>query len=264
MNENKGDIMYPRLNKMKKLLSEGRPIYSCTIGTPHPNLSEIAGLSGYECIMLDGEHGTIGTDSLDPLILAVHAVGSTAIFRAPAIDQTLVKQALDHGAGGILFPHIRTAEDAKRAVSLCKYPPQGRRGAGPSRPIHYGLEDPRGYMTAANENTIVALMIEEPEAVENLEAIAAVPGIDIFNMGPWDLSTAYGHLIEERHPLVIKAFEKALKFGRQHGIAVGVPPLNAEEAKDFYDKGARFFEAVSLEGILANALAGYRKACQPT
>lgn len=255
--------MYPRLNKMKKLLSEGRPIYSCTVGTPHPNLSEIAGLSGYECIMLDGEHGTIGTDSLDAMILAVHAVGSTPIFRAPAIDQTLVKQALDHGAGGILFPHICTAEDAKRAVSLCKYPPQGRRGAGPSRPIHYGLEDPRGYMTAANENTIVALMIEEPEAVENLEAIAAVPGIDIFNMGPWDLSTAYGHLIEERHPLVIKAFEKSLKFGRQHGIAVGVPPLNAEEAKDFYNKGARFFEAVSLEGILANALAGYRKACQP-
>jgi 2-keto-3-deoxy-L-rhamnonate aldolase RhmA len=117
-------------------------------------------------------------------------------------------------------------------------------------------------MTTANENTVVALMIEEPAAVENLEAIAAVPGIDIFNMGPWDLSTAYGHLIEERHPLVVKAFEKALQFGRQHGIAVGVPPLNAQEAKEFYKRGARFFEAVSLEGILAKALADYHKACQ--
>lgn len=254
--------MYPRLNKMKRLLSEGKPVYSCTIGTPHPNLCEIAGLSGYECIMLDGEHGSIGTDSLDVMILAAHAVGSTPIFRAPAIDGTLVKQALDHGAGGILFPHIRTAEDAKHAVSLCKYPPQGRRGVGPGRPIHYGLEDPRGYLNAANENTIVALMIEEPEAVENLEAIAAVPGIDIFNMGPWDLSTAYGYLIEERHPLVVKAFENALELGRQFGIAVGFPPVNAEEAKELYKTGARFFEAVSLEGVLANTLAGYRKACQ--
>jgi 4-hydroxy-2-oxoheptanedioate aldolase len=110
---------------------------------------------------------------------------------------------------------------------------------------------------------IVALMLEEPEAVDNLEAIAAVPGIDIFNMGPWDLSTAYGYPIEERHPLVEKAFEKALELGRRHGISVGVSPLNADEAKALYQRGARFFEATSTEGMLANALAQYRKACQP-
>lgn len=251
-----------RINKMKQLLRSGKAVFSCTVGIPHPNLAEIAGLAGYECVMLDGEHGSVGTDSLDAMILAVHAVGSTPIFRAPAIDQALVKQALDHGAGGILFPHVRTVEDALRAVQLCKYPPQGKRGVGPGRPIQYGLEDPKTYVSSANDEVIVALMIEEPEAVKNLEAIAAVPGIDIFNLGPWDLSTGYGFPIQERHPLVQEAFEKALNLGQLHNIAVGVSPLNGQEAIDLFCRGARFFEAVSIESYLAMQLADYRRSCQ--
>lgn len=250
-------------NKMKQLLREGKPVYSCTVAIPHPNLAEIAGLAGYECVMLDGEHGTVGSESLDAMILAAHATGATPIFRAPSLDVALVKQALDHGAGGILFPHIRTAEDAKQAVALCRYRPEGRRGVGPGRPICYGLADPKAYVASASENTIVALMIEEPQAVENLEAIAAVPGIDVFNMGPWDLSTAYGFPIEERHPLVVQAFEKALKLGQRHGIAVGVSPTSEQDARELYRQGARFFEAASVEGFLAGALSNYRKACNP-
>ncbi|MBM3802328.1 MAG: siderophore biosynthesis protein SbnG [Acidimicrobiia bacterium] len=250
-------------NRMKQLLREGKAVYSCTVAIPHPNLAEIAGLAGYECVMLDGEHGTVSSGTLDAMILASYAGGSTPIFRAPSLDTTLVKQALDHGAGGILFPHIRTVEDAKQAVALCKYRPEGRRGVGPGRPIGYGLGDPKAYVANANDNMIVALMIEEPQAVENLEAIAAVPGIDIFNMGPWDLSTAYGFPIEERHPLVVQAFEKALKLGQRHGIAVGVSPTSEQDARDLYRQGARFFEAVSVESFLAAALSSYRKACNP-
>ena len=250
-------------NRMKDLLRQGKPVFSCTVRTPHPNLAEIAGLAGYECVMLDGEHGTIGSDSLDAMILAVQATGATPIFRAPGVDRTLVKQALDHGAGGILFPHIRTVEDAQRAVSLCKYPPQGKRGAGPGRPIGYGLADARAYLEEANDHLLVALMLEEPDAVENLEAIAAVPGIDIFNMGPWDLSTAYGHPIETSHPLVLQALDKALKIGKQYGIHIGVSPQDDQDAKDLYHQGARFFESVTLEGFLAEQLTSYRQACQP-
>ena len=106
-------------------------------------------------------------------------------------------------------------------------------------------------------------MLEEPDAVENLEAIAEIPGIDIFNMGPWDLSTAYGHPIEEKHPLVMKAFEKALEIGKKHGIHVGVSPADAEDVKMFYNKGARFFESVGLEGLLINELSNFRKDCEP-
>ena len=250
-------------NKIKNLLKENKPVFSCTNRTHHPNLAEIAGLAGYECIMLDGAHGTVSSDTLDSMILAVKATGATSIFRAPGVDRTLVKQALDHGAGGILFPHIRTVEDAKTAVSLCKYPPQGNRGAGPGRPIQYGMGDARAYLNEANEQVIVALMLEEPEAVENLEAIAEIPGIDIFNMGPWDLSTAYGHPIEEKHPLVMKAFEKALEIGKKRGIHVGVSPADAEDVKIFYNKGARFFESVGLEGLLIDELSNYRKDCEP-
>ena len=249
-------------NRMKRLLKSGKAVFSCTVGIPHPNLAEIAGLAGYECVMLDGEHGSIGTHSLDAMILAVRATGSTSIFRAPAIDKTLVKQALDHGVGGILFPHIRTPEDAMMAVQLCKYPPAGKRGVGPGRPIQYGLLDPRKYLSEANEEILVALMIEEPEAIQNLEAIAAIPGIDVFNLGPWDLSTAYGFPVQERHEVVEKALEKALNLGRKYGIAVGVSPLNKQEAKELYDRGARFFEAVSIESALALQLHAYRQDCQ--
>jgi len=251
-----------RTNQMKRLLKSGNAVFSCTVGIPHPNLAEIAGLAGYECVMLDGEHGSIGTDSLDAMILAVQATGSTPIFRAPAIDETLVKQALDHGAGGILFPHIRTAEEASMAVQLCKYPPAGKRGVGPGRPMQYGLLDPRHYLSEADEEILVALMIEEPAAIQNLEAIAAVPGIDVFNLGPWDLSTAYGFPVEERHAVVEEALEKILKLGRKYGIAVGVPPLNQQEAKEMYKRGARFFETVSIESYLAMQLHAYRQDCK--
>ena len=250
-------------NRMKAMLRQGKAVFSCTIRTPHPNLAEIAGLAGYGCVMLDAEHGTVSSDTLDAMILAVRATGATPIVRVPGVDRTLVKQALDHGAGGILFPHIASVEDAREAVSLCKYPPQGKRGAGPGRPIGYGLEDARAYLEQANDQVLVALMLEEPSAVEQLEAIAAVPGIDIFNMGPWDLSTAYGHPIETRHPLVLQALDKALKVGRQHGIQVGVSPENEQDVKHLYSKGARFFESVNLEGFVAERLADYRRACQP-
>jgi len=250
-------------NRMKALLREGKAVFSCTIRTPHPNLAEIAGLAGYECIMLDAEHGTISSDTLDAMILAVRATGATPIVRVPGVERTLVKQALDHGADGILFPHITSVEDARAAVSLCKYPPQGRRGAGPGRPIDYGLGDARAYLDQANDEVLVALMLEEPSAVEQLEAIAAVPGIDIFNMGPWDLSTAYGHPIETRHPLVLQALEKALEVGGRHGIHVGVSPESEEHVKQLYDQGARFFESVNLEGFVAERLVDYRRACQP-
>jgi len=250
------------MNRMKQLLKSGNSVFSCTVGIPHPNLAEIAGLAGYECTMLDGEHGCINADSLDMMILAAFAAGSTPVFRAPSIDGALVKLALDHGAGGILFPHVRNVEDAKKAVQLCKYPPTGKRGVGPGRPIHYGIKDPRAYLSQANEEIIVALMIEEPEAVDSLEEIAAVPGIDIFNMGPWDLSTAYGYPVEERHTLVEQAFEKVLDLGHKHGIAVGVCPLNAQDAKELYRKGARFFEAVSIESFLAGQLVNYRRDCR--
>ena len=156
------------------------------MATPHPNLAEIAGLAGYECVMLDGEHGTVGGESLDAMILADYATGATPIFRRPSLDVALVKQALDHGAGGILFPHIRTAEDRKQAVALCRYRPEGRRGVGPGRPIRYGLADPKPFLASDSENTIVALMIEEPQAVENLGPLRLFPAS---TSSTWDLGT---------------------------------------------------------------------------
>ena len=250
-------------NRMKALLRQGKAVFSCTIRTPHPNLAEIAGLAGYECVMLDAEHGTVSSDTLDAMILAVRATGATPIVRVPGVDRTLVKQALDHGAGGILFPHIASVEDAREAVSLCKYPPQGKRGAGPRAPHRLWAGGRPRLPGAGQRPGPGGAHAGEPSAVEQLEAIAAVPGIDIFNMGPWDLSTAYGHPIETRHPLVLQALDKALKVGRQHGIQVGVSPENEEDVKQLYDKGARFFESVNLEGFVAERLADYRRTCQP-
>ena len=125
------------------------------------------------------------------------------------------------------------------------------------------MADPRDYLKQANDNVFVAFMLEEPDAVENLEAIAEVPGIDIFNMGPWDLSTAYGYPIEQRHPLVLQALDKALRVGEKFGIRIGVSPQDDMDVKDLYAKGARFFESVNLESFLAEQLANYRSACQP-
>ena len=129
-------------NQMKALLRQGKAVFSCTIRTPHPNLAEIAGLAGYECVMLDAEHGTVSSDTLDAMILAVRATGATPIVRVPGVDRTLVKQALDHGAGGILFPILPVSKMLERQYRFASTPRRESAAQAPDAPSAMGWRTP--------------------------------------------------------------------------------------------------------------------------
>lgn len=158
------------------------------------------------------------------------------------------------GSDGILVPHVKSAQQARAVVEAARYAPLGHRGLGPGRPIRFGLSDPGEYVAHANEQTVVAVMIEDQEAVENIEAIAAVDGIDVFNIGTWDLSNSLGVPLDTRHPKLMDAITRILAAAKAHGIAAGVPPESPEEVSALTKLGCQFFESCSAQGVLAEGL----------
>lgn len=178
---------------------------------------------GLDWVFIDTEHTAMDLGALQGLLIAL---GDTpVIVRVPGKDPVDIKRVLDMGASGVLVPHIRSAEEARRAVAACKYPPQGIRGTGPRRPSRYGLDE-KEYLARANESTIVVIMIETIEAVNDIEAILQVDGLDAFMFGAVDLSASMGLLPHFDHPRVIGAIDQvvAKARGRTIGLASGMPP----------------------------------------
>lgn len=241
-------------NHFHQKLSDGEIVLGCAVGMAHPIAVEAAGYAGFDFVFLDTEHSALEISAIEPMILAARASGVAAIYRLHHLDAPLIGRALDIGADGILVPHVKSADHARAVVEAARYAPLGRRGIGPGRPIRFGLSDAHAYMSQANDRTVVAVMIEDEEAVDDIEAIAAVDGIDVFNVGTWDLSNSLGVRLETRHPKVLAAIRRIIDAATAHGIAVGVPPDRPEEVPQLVQLGCRFFESCSAQGVLANGL----------
>lgn len=231
----------------------GRSIRSCSLGIPHPTLIEIIGNAGFDAVTLDCEHSAMGVDLMEFLLLASHAVGITPFWRIGKFDHSELNRALDVGYTHFVVAHIRSPEEAERVVDSTRYPPRGTRGVGPGRSVRYGLDDPRAYFDRADREILVALMIEEPEAVDAIDEIVAVDGVELVQLGFWDLSARYGLPFEERHPRLIKAAERVLEASLRRNVWVGVPPVCPEDLSNWEAKGARYFECASAVGLFAQA-----------
>lgn len=156
---------------------------------PEPLTAEALGRAGFDWVLVDMQHGCMDYETALAMIRAIDLTPALPVVRVPWNDPGIIGRALDAGALGIVIPMIQTAEDAKRAVDACLYPPKGRRSFGP---IRVGMRDGPGYFMDANERVAVVPMIETPEALAHVEAIAAVPGVDALFVGPFDLSIALG------------------------------------------------------------------------
>jgi 2-dehydro-3-deoxyglucarate aldolase/4-hydroxy-2-oxoheptanedioate aldolase len=155
-------------------------------------------------------------------IVATRATGATSLVRVPWNDPVLVKPVLDLGADGVIFPMIRTAEDVRNAVAACRYPPEGIRGYGPRRPTHFARAGGSDYCKKANQTVLTVVQIETAEAVENLDAILAVPGLTSVVIGPNDLSGSLGHMADPGHPDVVKVIESIIARVRDSSVFVGI------------------------------------------
>lgn len=207
-------------------------------------------------VWIDMEHNPLSLGEVQGHILATKATGAAALVRVPWNDPVLIKPVLDIGAAGVIVPLVRTAEDVRRAVAACKYPPDGIRGYGPRRPSNYSRRGGPDFIREANASIITIAQIEHVEAMNNLDEILAVAGLSTIVIGPNDLAGSLGHPGEPRHPVVLDAIEtiltKAQRANIPAGLAAGGEP---DELLDWVKKGARWLAIGSDFWLLVRAIA---------
>lgn len=216
-------------------LARGEKLYGTMVTMPTAASAEILASLGFDWLFVDGEHGPL---ELAELMAILQTVGDKAacIVRVPATAEFLVKQVLDLGADGIIVPQVNTAEQAAQVVSWCRYAPQGTRGVGLARAHGYGLTFQQ-YVETANEQITVVVQAEHAQAVENIEEIVKVPGIDAVLLGPYDLSASYGKLGQIDDPEVVAGIERVTKACQAAGIPLGYFGVTAEAIRPYIDAG---------------------------
>jgi len=249
------DAQQPRWeNPVKKLLKEGKPVVGMTVTIPSPDVALQAARLGFDFLWIEMEHSPITLESLRDIILATSGTPCVPITRVPVNELWTAKRALDAGSLGVIFPFTSTPELARQAVAACRYPPLGRRGFGPGL-ANLRWPAPGGYRAFADENVLVIVIIEQAEAVERIEEIASVPGIDVLFIGPNDLSYSLGLSGRQDDPRLREAIAKVLAAGKKHGIAVG-RTAGADQIDGLIKEGFQFFQASSELGLMA---AGARR-----
>jgi 4-hydroxy-2-oxoheptanedioate aldolase len=224
--------------------------------------AEIVSDSGFDWLLLDTEHSPNELPDLLAALQAVAAGSGTPIVRPAWNDTVLIKRVLDIGAQTVLLPYVQNAEEAKRAVAATRYPPHGIRGVtGSGRAARYGRVT--DYLKKAGDEICVLVQVETRTALDQLEAIAAVPGVDGVFIGPSDLAASLGHIGNPAHPEVQAALEDAVRRLTKVGKPAGILTVNDEEAKRYIGWGY-LFVAVGVDvGLLsrnADALAKRFKA----
>jgi 4-hydroxy-2-oxoheptanedioate aldolase len=220
-----------------------------------PWLFELAGRTGFDAIWFDMEHRDFGYDAIGPIAVACRSTGVDLVVRILKTGYSSPMRVLEAGANGVLVPHCRSAEEAREWVRYCRFPPLGDRSFdGVGADADYGLADPLEYLAHANEQTMVAVQIEDREAVESVEEIAAVEGIDLFFIGPKDLSISFGVPMQTGHPAVRSAVERVAAAAERNGRWWGMATDSPETARWAVDAGARLITCGSDHGWLVRGL----------
>jgi uncharacterized oxidoreductase len=208
------------INEFRRKLDEGNVLLGASISFSDPLVSE-ALADSVDFLWIDSEHSPKSPEVLAAHLLAARARSKPAVVRVPSAGIPYLKGALDSGAEGIIVPQIKTIDEVRQAVDHCRYYDAGCRGYGPRVPSNYGRNAGMDYIENANRSVFVAVQIETPEALEAIDEIVAVPGLDAVVIGPADLSMGLGHPCETEHPEVIDAVKTIITKARQAGLSVG-------------------------------------------
>ena len=232
-------------NRVKRCLAEGRAAWGAGI----PDASEFVTKQTVNCnvdfVWIDLEHRPYGTQEVRWLPILCRQAGCVPMIRVPGLDAIWIKKALDIGASAIMVPQVSTVDEARRAVEFAKYPPQGSRGVSP---LWTALMDVTwdDYLPVANDETCVIVQIETPAGIENLDAIAAVEGVDIVFAGPADLSASFGVIGQFADPRLQEFLKEFPQRVSAHGKAAGITFATLEDSQRSYDQGYRFINVGSL------------------
>lgn len=229
-------------------------MHMCTI--PSPVVTQAIAAAGADAVIVDLEHGGLGYAEAHAMIAATQGFACTPTVRIAKLDDAHVKRALDLGAEGIMYPLIRTAADAAWAVGSLRYPPEGTRGFGPFIAHSYYGQDMMTYAKTFEDRALCILLAETVEAVENIEEIVQVPGIDLIIPAQFDLSTSMGRPGDFKHPDYVSALTKIESAAQSAGIPLGGVALSQEAATAAFAKGYRViagFDTLWLKAKTAEA-----------
>jgi 4-hydroxy-2-oxoheptanedioate aldolase len=228
-------------NLIKEKLRAGGPVFGVSVMIPSPQMVEMIAAAGFDWVLLDCEHGTLTPESVELMAMAAEASGITAIARPASRSPEHILQVLDRGVAGVQVPHVNTTAQAREVVDAVKFHPAGRRSlAAGTRAARYDAHGTLAdYVKAANEATLIAAQIEDREAVENLDALLQVEDIDVFFIGPSDLSQSMGHPGNPKAPPVASAIEESLAKMLAAGRTPGMPAA-AENVRDAVSRGVRY------------------------
>lgn len=235
-------------NWLKERLKAGAQTVGVWMSIPSPDLTEALSRLGFDWFVYDHEHSPLNLQTIQTLMQALGGSKAVPIVRVAWNDPVIIKRALDIGAYGVIVPWVSSREEAVNVVRACRYPPRGIRGFGPRRPSYLeGLEE---YVTTADEEILILVQIETREAVENLENILSVDGIDGVFIGPMDLSASLGYLGRPFEPEVQETIDRIFEAGRRAGVITGIYGMNLEDVERRLKQGFQFVCVGSDLGLL--------------
>jgi len=238
------------MTRLKERLHRNELTLGSWITLGHPAIGEIMAASGFDWLTIDMEHSAITLHEAQQLIQVIELAGCTPLVRVGCNDPNMIKRVMDAGSHGVIVPQVNSPEEAQVAVQAVKYPPQGIRGVGLARAQGYGMEFER-YKAWNDQESIVIVQIEHIRAVDELESILSVHGVDGFIVGPYDLSASLGVPGQFDHPAFLQAMERVLDSVRQAScISPGfhVVPPDLDLLNEKINDGYRFV-AYSLDSL---------------
>ncbi|MFC5502620.1 HpcH/HpaI aldolase/citrate lyase family protein [Lysinimonas soli] len=246
-------------NGLRARLSAAEPLGAALLTIPDPGIAEVLSASGFDVVIIDGEHGPFTLASMRACVVAMASSSVHIVVRVAGHDEVLIKSALELGVDGVMVPRVETAEEAVRISRFSRYPPHGSRGVGISRATAYGA-DLVGQVDRADSSTAVMVMIESRAGLENAAAIAAVEGIDALIVGPVDLAVEMGSPIGAGSDAVDAGYQRVIDAARTSGISAGV----GGNPRVWRVRGASFFmtfvDVVSLSSAARAEATALRAA----
>jgi 4-hydroxy-2-oxoheptanedioate aldolase len=241
-----------RFNTTKRLLRKGKPAIGAWLNFPCVNVAEVMANAGWDWVSVDAEHGPMTIEMLSNMFTAIGTTQAMPLCRIPDNDPVWIKRILDAGAMGIVVPMVCSAEEAANAVKYARYPPAGIRSAGGGRWRYWAGDD---YPKYADDEVLVVVMIEHIKAVENVEEILSVPGVDAGFIGPNDLawSMGLGKGPGSSDPSHVKAVARVLEGAKKVGVPAGIHCRSAEEVAMRAEQGFQFLACSSDQNLLFNA-----------
>lgn len=234
-------------------LTQGDTLMGSFISTGYPVNTELMGLAGFDFLIIDLEHGMGSERDILSQLHALQATQAIPVVRVESHEKQRAHRLLDLGVQGIMFPRVNTAEEAAACVAAMRYPPDGVRGVATIvRAAGYGTHF-NDYRGESKTNLLTIIQIESAEAVENVDAIAAVEGVDVLFVGPMDLSTSLGIFRQYDHPLFLDALQRTLDAARRYNRVPGILLPTVDTTRHYREMGFRFLTAGTDVALLKAA-----------